>query len=116
MVDFYTQTGEEFVVDEMDAFGAYFGHWGSGAVVPSKASTDVSTPETEAREVTVDTQPAADILQWVFVMTADGTKTITNAAVFSLITGGICIVIGDHAGLPLVINDKIEYTVQLEQT
>ncbi len=120
MADVYTQAGEELVVDILDGTvgvpATWYGHWGTGAGTHDKASTDVFTPGSESRASCTMSQPAADKTRWVFTLTADAGKTITNGGVFSASTGGTLIVAGDHTGIPLSAGDKIEYTVELEQT
>ncbi|MEE9395247.1 MAG: hypothetical protein V3W41_22370 [Planctomycetota bacterium] len=113
MADVFVDTGEEFVVDQLDAFGNYFIGWGTGAGTTAKGDTTLFVEASETRVQSTDTQPSASIMQWLAQITADGTKTITNAGVFSLVTAGILIVKGDHAGVAVDAGDKIEYTIQL---
>ena len=48
-------------------------------------------------------------------ITADGTKTITNAGVLTATSGGTLIVKGDFTGIALAANDAIEFTITLQQ-
>lgn len=116
MADIYTQVGEEFVIDELDAFGNYYIGWGTGAGTAAKGDTTLSTEASEARVVSADTQPSADILQWVATITANAGKTITNAGVFNAATSGVLILHSDFTGVVLASGDKIEFTFSLEQT
>lgn len=113
MADVFVTTGEEFTVDQLDAFGTYFGAWGTGAGTTVKGDTTLFTEASESRVATADTQPTASTFQWLYTITADGTKTITNAGVFDAATTGTLIVKGDFTGVPLNASDKIEFTVQL---
>ena len=123
MATVFTQRGEEVVIDlidgtssvHLDATNARIG-WGTGAGTASKSSTALFTESTEARATTVVSQPAADKLRWVGTLTANAAKTITNAGLFDAATGGNLIIHGDHAGVALAAGDKIEYTIELEQT
>lgn len=90
--------------------------WGSGAGTAEKANTSLFTEESEARVQGVGSQPSADVLRYVGTLTADGSKTITNAGTFTLITGGVLIIKGDFTGIPLLLNDQIEFTIDLEIT
>ena len=60
--------------------------------------------------------PAVDKNQWQGTLTADGTKTITNAGILTLAAAGTLIVAADFAGIPLTLNDTIQFTFTLEQT
>lgn len=116
MADIYTQAGEEFVIDELDAFGSYYIGWGTGAGTAAKGDTVLFTEASESRVASADTQPSADILQFVATITADGVKTITNAGVFNAATNGTLILHSDFTGVVLASGDKIEFTFSLEQT
>ena len=122
MATVYTSAGEAVVVDAVEAGTACYIGWGTGAGVAGKASTDLSTPATEARVVGVETQPTADKNQWVGTITADGVKTITNAGLFDAAgtgsppSGGNLVIHGDGLSVALQLGDKIEFTITLEQT
>jgi len=123
MASIYTQAGEEKVVDYidgtdttvLDATNSFIG-WGSGAGVAAKADTVLFTEESEARVNPVISQPSADKNRWVGTITSSGTKTITNAGLLDASTGGSLIIHGDFGGIALVNGDKIEFTIELEQT
>src|SRR3990172_9035263 len=85
MATVFTQAGEEFVVDLIDggtANDADHVGWGTGAGTAAKGDTDLFTPATEARVQATRSQPVADKVRWLALITADGAKTITNAGVF----------------------------------
>ena len=121
-----TETGEEFVVDKLtetvQTKPEYVG-WGTGATVPIKAATDISTAATEARVLSTTSKTgslATAKFQAVATITAAGSKTITNAGLFTTAgtgsppTGGSLIVWGDHTGVAVVANDQIQYTFTLD--
>ena len=123
MANVYTQVGEEVVTDLVDgtsgthlsATNAKIG-WGTGAGTAAKGDSTLFTEASEARVVPTVSQPAADKLQWVGTLTANGAKTITNGGLLDAAAAGNLIVHGDHTGVVLALGDKIEYTISLEQT
>ena len=122
-----TNVGEEYVVDKINETlqtePEYVG-WGTGAGTATKADTDLFTAATEARVLGVSSKQgtgATAKYQVIATLTADGAKTITNAALFvgagsgSPPTGGTpCVVKGDHTGVVLALGDKIEYTFTVD--
>ena len=119
MATVLTDVGEAWVVDMLDisaAVEAKWVAWGSGAGTAAKGDSALFTEESEARVSGTGSQPSADILRYVGTITADGSKTITNAGTFTLVTGGVLVIHGDFTGIPLVLNDQIEFTVDLEIT
>lgn len=120
----FTTTGKNWVVDKIDSTVATtpgFIGWGTGAGTAAVGDTTLFTEDSGgspayARAVTTQTQPSADIAQQVGTLTANGTKTITNAGVFTASTAGTLILKGDHAGVPLLLNDSIEYSFSLQVT
>lgn len=128
MATVYTQAGEEVVVDLIDGTstsalgtGNATIAWGTGAGTADKADTTLFAESTEgggeARQTPTVSQPLADKNQWVATLTAESTKTVTNAGVFNSTGGATLIVKGDFAGITLAsTGDKIEFTISLEQT
>jgi len=112
-----TTVGEEWIVDKLDetvqATGDYIG-WGTGAGTAAKGDTTLFTEASESRVSATRSQPSGSIIRWVATMTADGTKTITNAGNFTASTGGTLICHGDFTGKLLALGDKIEFTIDLE--
>ena len=123
MASVYTQAGEEVVVDlidgvssaQLDAANAKIAQ-GTGAGTAGKGDTTLFTEASEARVATTISQPAADQNRWVGTITADGTKTVIEAGLFDAVSAGNLIIHGDFAGIAVVANDKIEFTIELEQT
>ena len=119
-----TSVGEEVLIDLIDGTSGThltttnsFIGWGTGAGTAAKGDTTLFTEASEARvNPSTQTQPTADKLRWVGTITANGSKTITNAGLFNASTGATLIIHGDHTGQAVALNDKIEYTIELEQT
>lgn len=99
----------------MDATNAKVA-WGTGAGTAAKGDTTLFTEASEARVAATVSQPASDKNQWVGTLTANGAKTITNAGLFDAAAAGNLIVKGDFTGIVLATNDKIEFTISLEQS
>lgn len=121
-----TQVGEEYIIskinEEIQTKPEWIG-WGTGAGTPAKGDTNISTPATEARVQATLTKPLADKLQMVATLTADGSKTITNAGVFTTAgtgsppSGGTLILEGSFdTGVALQAGDQIIITFTYEQT
>lgn len=117
MADVWTDAGEALLVDILDGTTAvpanWYGAWGTGAGTAVKGSTVLFTEASEARVITTNSQPAANQSRYVYTITADGTKTITNSGVFDAATVGNLWVHFDHAGVGVILNDAIEYTVTI---
>lgn len=120
MATVYTQAGEELECDIFDGTVAvpanWYVGWGTGAGTAAKGDTTLFTEASESRVAATMSQPSADVNRAVATITADGTKTITNAGLLSASTGGTLLVHGDHAGIALDAGDKIEYTIDFERT
>ena len=116
MADVFTSVGEAHVVDQIDAFGAHYVGWGTGAHTAGKGNTTLTTEASESRVSTTDTQPSADKFQAVATITADGTKTITEAGLFTASTNGVLFLDSSFSGIAVDSGDKIEFTFSLEQT
>jgi len=120
MATVLTYVGEQYVCDHLSGVvtGAVdFVGWGTGTGTAAKADTTLFTEASETRvqgtKTTNGTGTSAKY-QVVATMTADGTKTITNAGLFSAITAGTMAIHGDHTGVALALNDQIEYTFTLD--
>ena len=124
MATVLTQVGEEWIVDKLhetvQSLAEWIG-WGTGTGA-AKGSTDLNTPATEGRVQGTLSQPVADKIRCVGTITADGTKTISEAGLFnaqgsgSPPSGGDIIIHGDFAGIPVNASDQIEFTIDLEIT
>lgn len=128
----YTSVGKNWVSDKCRDAGAGAGlvatsaevpnrvGWGTGAGTAAVGDTTLFTEASEARALAtltgVTTTVTGDTLQGVGTITADATKTITNAGWFTATTGADMIGKGDFAGVPVVLNDAIEFTWKLQQS
>ncbi len=119
MADIYTQAGEELIVDIIDGTVSpptYHVGWGTAAGTFVKGTTVLFTESAETRIVTTQAQPSVDINEFKGTITASAARTITNAGILSLITGGTLLLGSDFTGVVLANGDKIEFTFTLEQT
>jgi hypothetical protein len=123
MATVYTNAGKAVIPDlidgtsgvHLDAANGKIG-WGTGAGTSSPGDTTLFSEASEARVAVVATQPSPDTNQWVATLTADSGKTITNAGLFNAASGGTLFVKGDFTGIVLLMGDKIEFTITLQQT
>ena len=120
MATVLTNLGEQFVCDFLSAVtstAADYVAWGTGAGTAVKGDTTLFTEASEARvQGTKSTNGtgASAKYQVIGQITADGTKTITNAGLFNASTSGIMFIKGDFTGIPLTVGDKIEFTFTLD--
>lgn len=119
----FTTTGKAWVVDKIqeEPGGVLtvmkFIAWGTGAAAEAVGNSALSTEASEARVVSVLSQPSADIDRSIGTITANGTKTITECGRFNqLSVGGIMIVRSLFTGIPMVSGDRIEFTQDLQVT
>ena len=76
-----------------------------------EAGEPAQRPEaSEARVTATENQPSADQNELVGTITADGTKTITNAGVFDASTVGNMLLKSDFTGVALNASDSIQFT------
>ncbi len=115
----FTTVGKAWLVDKIDETvqtgGDYVG-WGTGAGTAAVGDTTLFTEASEARVSATRSQPSADTIRWVATITADGTKTITNAGNLTASSGGTLIVKGDFTGVALLAGDSIAFTIDLQIT
>jgi hypothetical protein len=93
-------------------------HWGTGAGTAAITDTTLFTAAAEARVAGTSTQQTTtttnDTYQVVGTLTAASGQTITNAGLFDAVTAGSLYVKGDFTGIPLSINDAIQFTVKCQ--
>jgi hypothetical protein len=121
MATVFTNTGRAWIVDRMD--GTVTTRmtgiaWGTGAGTAAITDTTLFTEASEARVNAtlsqVTTLVVGDTYQAVGTITANGTKSITNAGLFDASSGGVLLIKGDHSSVPVELNDQIQYTFQLQ--
>lgn len=123
MATVYVDVGENAIVDlidgtstlHLDATNAKIA-WGTGAGTAAKTDVVLFTEASEARVAATVSQPAGDTNRWIGTITANAAKTITNAGLFDSASGSTLIIHGDFPGIVLALNDKIEFTITLQQT
>lgn len=119
MATVLTNVGAAWIVDKLDETvqtnAVYIG-WGTGAGTAAKADTALFVESAEARVLATITQPAADKIRFVGSLTAATAQTITNAGNFDATTAGTLMIHGDFAGIPLAINDVIQFTIDCQIT
>lgn len=117
MANVLTNAGKDIIVDRILGTGSAepkFVAWGTGAGTAAATDTTLFTEASESRvtgtssQVTVTT--TNDTYQVVGTLTANGSKTITNAGLFDASTTGNLFVKADFTGVPLVLNDSITFT------
>ncbi len=122
MATVMTDAGEDITTNRLWGGGTepnYVG-WGTGAGTADKTDTTLFVEATEARTAGASTQETTtttnDTYQVVGTITADGTKTITNAGLLDAAAAGNLFMKGDFTGIPLLLNDSIEFTMQVQYT
>ena len=115
----FTTVGAAWVVDkiteEVQTSTMYIG-WGTGAGTSAVGDTALFTEASEDRAVAEETQPSANVVQWSATITADGSKTITNAGVFTASSGGTLVCKSDFTGRYIDAGDEITFTFQIQLT
>ena len=116
MADTFTSAGEAFVVDVLDGTVGdplYAIGWGTGTGAAVKTDTSLSVEVTH-RAVPALSQAAADTSKYVGTLTASDSIAVTEMGLFDTVDGTTLIVRSDFAALNLTINDKVEFTVQIQ--
>jgi hypothetical protein len=90
--------------------------WGTGAGTAAITDTTLFTEASESRAAGTTTQQTTtktnDTYQAVATLTADGSKTITNAGLFDAATTGNCFLKGDFTGVALTVGESIQFTIK----
>lgn len=117
----WTNVGQAFAIDQMDdntatASPAYYGAWGSGSTTPAVGDTALVSENAEARTQILaasQSQPASNTIQWVYSITATGTRTVQETGIFSAASSGNMYIRIVHGSLALESGDEVTYTIQL---
>ena len=119
----YTNAGKAWVAGKMSGAEATSPDrigWGTGAGTAAVTDTTLFTEAAETRATAtlsrVTTSVTDDTFQAVGTLTSLSSQTITNAGLFDAASAGDLIIHGDHAGLPLLADDSIQYTIKLQQS
>ncbi len=98
----------------------YFGNVGTAAGTAAVGDTTLFTETGTARISITPTRVTVtntnDTAQYVFTFTAAGGISVTNAGYFTLSSGGVLMQKSDHASIPLLAGDAIQYTFRNQQT
>jgi len=117
MADIFTDVGENQVADFFDGTANaptnWYIAWGTGAGTAAKGDTTLFTEASESRVTATEAQPSSNVNRLTGTITADGTKTITNAGVFDASTSGNMVLKSDFTGVALVASDQIAFTFDL---
>ncbi len=121
MATHFVDVGKQWVIDKLDDSSATTMNrvgWGTGAGTTAENDTTLFTEASESRATATLSQQTTggvtgDTFQAVGTITANGTKTITNAGLFDAASGGNMLIKGDFTGIPVLLNDSIEFTFQL---
>lgn len=119
-----TTVGKAWIIDKLDDTVATDGDWvgwGTGAGTAVVGDTTLFTEDSGgspayARIQGTMSQPSADTKRVVATIVSNGSKTITNAGLFTASSGGTLIVKGDFTGIALALNDQIQFTIDIQIT
>ena len=118
----FAHTGKAITTSRLKGSGTEPNYvaWGTGAGTAAVTDTTLFTESSESRVSGTSTQQTTsqtnDTYQVVGTLTADGTKTITNAGLFDASTSGNLFVKGDFTGVALVATESIQFTIKLQYT
>lgn len=118
----WVNNGQAFAVDQLDKNTAsgtptYFGAWGSGSTTPTVGDTALGSENAESRTSIVAgsmSQPATDTVQWIYAITATGSRTVQETGIFSASSAGTMYIRIVHGSLSLESGDIVTYTVTLQ--
>ena len=122
MATVFTNTGKAQLIDALNGGShtppQHVG-WGTGAGTAGATDTTLFTEASESRvsgtKSVVTTTVTDDTYRVVATITADGSKTITNAGLFDASTSGNMYIKGDFTGIALTVGDQIAFTFELVQ-
>lgn len=123
MADVITNSGRAqaagYLSNTVTQLSLYYGNVGMGAGTAAVADTTLFTEVGSARisitPTRTTTSVANDTAQYVFTYTATGSVSVTNAGYFTATTAGLLMQKSDHATIPLLSGDSIQYTFRNQQ-
>lgn len=108
-----------YLSNTVTQIATYYGNVGTGAGTAAVGDTTLFTETGTARVAITPTRVTVsftnDTAQYVFTYTAAGGISVTNAGYFTASSGGVLMQKSDHATVPLLANDSIQYTFQNRQ-
>ena len=123
MADVITNAGRAqaagYLSNTVTQVTTYYGNVGTAAGTAAVGDTTLFTETGTARiaitPTRVTTSFSNDTAQYVFTYTAAGSINVTNAGYFTATTGGVLMQKSDHATIPLLAGDSIQYTFKNQQ-
>jgi len=89
--------------------------WGTGgATAEAIGQTALTTPSSEARTSGTISSPSAALHRVVGAITSTSTQTISEVGLFDASTAGVMAIRATFTGIPLVNNDQISFTLDLQ--
>lgn len=122
MATVITDAGLDIVTNRIKGSGTEPNYvaWGTGAGTAANSDTTLFTEASESRvsgtSSRVTTTDTNDTYQVVGTLTADGSKTITNAGLLDASTSGNLFLKGDFTGVALAIGESIQFTMKAQFT
>lgn len=125
----WTDIGQGWAIDQLDPNTAvaggsitYTGGWGASNQTPAVTDTDLISANPESRTTITSgnvtqqtTQSTGDTIRWVYIITATGSRTVQETAVFKA-AGANAIIRIVHGSLTLESGDQVTYTINLQLT
>lgn len=123
MADVITNAGRTqaagYLSNTVTQVTTYYGNVGTGAGTAAVGDTTLFTETGSARisitPTRVTTSFTNDTAQYVFTYTATGSISVTNAGYFTAAAAGVLMQKSDHATIPLLSGDSIQYTFKNQQ-
>lgn len=123
----FTTAGKQWYVDKVQDVAPNSNakqewvSWGTGATAEDVSNTTLGTEDSGgspayARIQGTLSQPAADTDRLVGTITSNGSKTITESGRHQQSTSGVMQQRALFTGIPLVLNDQIQFTHDLQAT
>lgn len=124
MADVVTNAGRAqaagYLSNTVAQVATYHGNVGTGAGTAAVGDSALFAETGSARIAITPTREtvafANDTAQYVFEFVAAAPINVTNAGYFTASSAGVLMQKSDHATIPLVAGDSIEYTFQNQQT
>lgn len=120
MASLLTNTGIAGVISKLNANTPprYVG-WGTGgSVAPAAADTSLETEAAETRiqgaNTVVTGDVADDTYQVVATLESLSSQTVSEVGLFTAETSGDLYIRGNFTGIPLAIEDAIQFTIKLK--
>lgn len=119
MATVVTHAGEQLACDLLRGAGTVPSYvaWGTGSTTAAKSQTTLTTEASESRvngTTSTNGTGSSATFRVVATITADGTKTISEAGLFTAASSGTMFLRGDFTGIAVESGDTIEFTVEVD--